>query len=81
LPIASIGVDWSIPDQKTSMIRSCLNATIRFLKEEDGPTAVEYAVMLSMILGLCIAAVGQLAASVGTSFNESSAAINTAIGN
>ena len=33
----------------------------RFLREEDGPTAVEYAVMLALILMICFAAV----ASVG----------------
>ena len=29
----------------------------RFLKEEDGPTAVEYAVMLALIIAVCIASV------------------------
>jgi len=31
--------------------------TTRFLVSEDGPTAVEYAVMLSLIIVVCIAAV------------------------
>ena len=30
---------------------------LRFLKHEDGPTAVEYAVMLMMILTTCIAVI------------------------
>ena len=29
----------------------------RFLRSEDGPTAVEYAVMLAMILLVCIASI------------------------
>ncbi len=29
----------------------------RFLKSEDGPTAVEYAVMLSLIIVVCLTAV------------------------
>ena len=29
----------------------------RFLKSEDGPTAVEYAVMLSLIIVICLTAV------------------------
>ena len=32
----------------------------RFLKREDGPTAVEYAVMLSLIVVVCIAAITTL---------------------
>jgi pilus assembly protein Flp/PilA len=32
----------------------------RFLKIEDGPTAVEYAVMLALIIVVCIAAVHRL---------------------
>jgi pilus assembly protein Flp/PilA len=31
-----------------------------FLKEEDGPTAVEYAVMLALILITCFAAIGSI---------------------
>lgn len=38
----------------------------RFLKEEDGPTAVEYAVMLGLIIVLCIGMI-QL---VGTTTQE-----------
>lgn len=34
-----------------------LNVIKNFLKEEDGPTAVEYAVMLALIIVVCIAAV------------------------
>lgn len=32
----------------------------RFLKSEDGPTAVEYAVMLSLIVVVCLTAVTSL---------------------
>lgn len=37
----------------------------RFLEEEDGPTAVEYAVMLAAIVMVCIAAI----AAIGTRTN------------
>ena len=63
------------------MIQTSLQAVTRFLQEEDGPTTVEYAVVLSLILGVCIASIGHLATAVGTSFNTSSAAINAAISN
>ena len=33
---------------------------LEFLKHEDGPTAVEYAVMLALIIVVCIAAISAL---------------------
>jgi pilus assembly protein Flp/PilA len=63
------------------MIRSSYEAVVRFLREEDGPTAIEYAVVLSLIIGVCIAAVGQLATTVGNSFDSSGDAINNAFAN
>jgi pilus assembly protein Flp/PilA len=63
------------------MIRAYFDATVRFLKEEDGPTAIEYAVVLSLIIGVSLAAVGHLATAVGDSFNSSNDAISNAFGN
>jgi pilus assembly protein Flp/PilA len=37
---------------------------VNFLKREDGPTAVEYAVMLALIVVVCIAAVTTLGNNV-----------------
>ncbi|MDC0287939.1 Flp family type IVb pilin [bacterium] len=53
----------------------------KFLAEEDGPTSVEYAIMLSMIIGICIVAVVYLATKTGDSFDSSSGAISGAISN
>ncbi len=61
--------------------QSIRNAIIDFLREEDGPTAVEYAVVLSLIIGVCIASVNFLSAKTVESFDNSSAAITGAIGN
>lgn len=41
---------------------------IRFLKEENGPTAVEYAVMLALIIVVCIAGVTTLGTNVNSTF-------------
>ncbi len=38
-------------------MRSLLVACRRFLVAEDGPTAVEYAIMLAFIIIVCIAAI------------------------
>lgn len=39
-----------------------------FLKKEDGPTAVEYAVMLALIIVVCIAAITSLGSSASGVF-------------
>ena len=41
---------------------------VKFLKKEDGPTAVEYAVMLALIIVVCIAAVTTLGQNASTTF-------------
>lgn len=42
----------------------------RFLKSEDGPTAVEYAVMLALILVACITIVTSLGTSASSTFSK-----------
>jgi len=41
---------------------------VTFLKKEDGPTAVEYAVMLALIIVVCIAAITALGSSASATF-------------
>jgi pilus assembly protein Flp/PilA len=48
----------------TKFIRSVVN----FVKAEDGPTAVEYAVMLALIIVVCIAAVTALGENAAEKF-------------
>jgi pilus assembly protein Flp/PilA len=43
---------------------------LRFLLGEDGPTAVEYAVMLALILVGCIVVVTSLGMTVSASFSR-----------
>ena len=45
------------------------NALVKFLKSEDGPTAVEYAVMLALIIVVCIAAITTLGANANNTFS------------
>ena len=49
----------------------------RFLRSEDGPTAVEYAVMLALIIVVCIGAITALGSNANKTF--SNVAVNTAI--
>jgi len=50
-----------------------------FLASEDGPTAVEYAVMLALIIVVCIAAISTLGSNASNTFSNVS--LNTAAGN
>jgi pilus assembly protein Flp/PilA len=50
-------------------MRKFKNALVNFLKREDGPTAVEYAVMLALIIVVCIAAISALGSNASNTFN------------
>ena len=43
---------------------------VEFLKKEDGPTAVEYAVMLALIIVVCIAAITTLGSNANSTFGN-----------
>jgi pilus assembly protein Flp/PilA len=42
----------------------------QFLKSDDGPTAVEYAVMLALIIAVVLTAVQSLGTNTSASFNN-----------
>ena len=42
----------------------------RFLASDDGPTAVEYAVMLALIVVVCLAAIGTVGTQTSTTFTN-----------
>jgi pilus assembly protein Flp/PilA len=48
-----------------------------FLKREDGPTAVEYAVMLALIIVVCIAAISALGSNAQGTFNKVGSSVGT----
>ena len=49
-------------------MRQLLQPIARFLQAEDGPTAVEYAVMLALIIVVCIAAISALGSNASNTF-------------
>ena len=53
---------------------------LKFLRGEDGPTAVEYAVMLALIVGAALVGITSFGQATLTSFQDSSTKINTAVG-
>lgn len=42
----------------------------KFLKSEDGPTAVEYAVMLALIVIVCLTAIKAVGTNAAARFNQ-----------
>jgi pilus assembly protein Flp/PilA len=50
---------------------------VDFLKAQDGPTAVEYAVMLALIIVVCITAITTL----GSNSNNTFSFVATQVGN
>ena len=51
---------------------------INFLKAEDGPTAVEYAVMLALIVVVCLVAITALGTAANKTFDTVGKAISSA---
>jgi len=56
-------------------MRQFTNCVVDFVKREDGPTAVEYAVMLALIIVVCIGAIQ----SVGTNANAKFGTVATVL--
>jgi pilus assembly protein Flp/PilA len=49
----------------------------RFLTSEDGPTAVEYAVMLALIIIVCLTAISAVGTKASTTFTNVSNSIGS----
>ena len=47
-----------------------IQAVVDFLQKEDGPTAVEYAVMLALIIVVCITAITALGSNANKTFTS-----------
>jgi pilus assembly protein Flp/PilA len=50
----------------------------RFLTSEDGPTAVEYAVMLALIIIVCLVAITSVGTKASTTFSNVAASLGGA---
>ncbi len=58
------------------MLNAVQHFMIDFLQNEEGPTAVEYAVMLALIVVVCLAAI----TSIGTNASQTFSKIASVIG-
>ena len=60
------------------MLSRFTKTVVEFLKKEDGPTAVEYAVMLALIIVVCLIAITALGTSANATFGNVGSAIGAA---
>jgi pilus assembly protein Flp/PilA len=61
--------------ERTKNMRTFGQQIANFIKAEDGPTAVEYAVMLALIIVVCLVAITALGTNANATFTKVSNAV------
>jgi pilus assembly protein Flp/PilA len=56
-------------------MQTVLVKAFRFLTCEDGPSAVEYAVMLALLVIVCIGAIGTLGSKTNSAFQKAASSM------
>jgi pilus assembly protein Flp/PilA len=56
-------------DSGTITMNKTIRALAHFLTSEDGPTAVEYAIMLALIIIVCVASIALIGTRANLTFN------------
>jgi pilus assembly protein Flp/PilA len=74
----SLGLSINCVREKGQDMRKFTQFAVEFLKREDGPTAVEYAVMLALIIVVCITAITTLGSNANGTFTKVGSAVNVA---
>jgi pilus assembly protein Flp/PilA len=59
-------------------MKNLMNSVVNFLQREDGPTAVEYAVMLALIIVVCITAITAIGTNANKTFQNVANNLSTA---
>ena len=63
-------------------MKSFITKVQKFMKSEDGPTAVEYAIMLALIVIVCLTAIQAVGTAANTAFQNVTTQMSaTGIGN
>ncbi len=60
-------------------MKSLLHASMRFFKAEEGPTAIEYAMLLSLVFLACLSTIVLLGRSTNRNLENSSTEIQSAM--
>lgn len=61
-------------------MRKLIRAAVEFVKKEDGPTAVEYAIMLALIVTICIGVITTIGSN-GNVLSSNAPAMGAITGN
>ena len=56
-------------------MKNLMTKVSKFMKSEDGPTAVEYAIMLALIVIVCLTAIQAIGTAANAKFLEVEAAL------
>ena len=59
-------------------MKSFITKVQKFMKSEDGPTAVEYAIMLALIVIVCLTAIQAVGTAANTAFQQVTTDLSTA---
>jgi pilus assembly protein Flp/PilA len=59
-------------------MKNFLSKVQRFIRSEDGPTAVEYAIMLALIVIVCLTAIQAVGTNTKSTFTDIATQINAA---
>jgi len=54
-----------------------MDKVLRFLRSEDGPTAVEYAVMLGLVVCVCLSTIASLGHTANNRFDNIVTSLNS----
>ncbi|HEV3119043.1 MAG TPA: Flp family type IVb pilin [Gemmataceae bacterium] len=57
------------------MLKRVTRSVLQFVRSQDGPTAVEYAVMLALIITVCITAISTIGNNVDETAEKVSAVL------
>jgi pilus assembly protein Flp/PilA len=57
-----------LPEEQ--LVKALCRSVVRFAIQEDGPTAVEYAVMLALIIVVCLVAITALGTNANVVFTN-----------
>ena len=75
-PSTAYGTSY-FPWQRKKIVRTFAQEALEFLKADDGPTAVEYAVMLALIIVVCLVAITALGTNANATFTQVEGAIGS----
>jgi pilus assembly protein Flp/PilA len=65
-----------LPADGEPTMKHCWKHLLTFIKQEEGPTAVEYAVMMSLIIVACVATI----VTLGTNSNNTYSYVGKKVG-